>query len=406
MTAAMGHHLLFCRYYLIFVARTVSWSLLVPENDIENSKSKAPEKGSEKVVDKDQAKAASKSSDKGADKGAEKSSDKAPGPDKVWVGFDLGGTKMMAVVFDEDYRVIGKKRRKTRDKDKDGVHKERLADTIRMALQDANVDPSAIQGIGCGCPGPLDLKKGVILEAPNLGWKDVALRDYLSKEFSCPAEICNDVDAGVYGEYTVGAGRDARCVLGIFPGTGVGGGCVYEGKIFRGTRASCMEVGFLQMATEGPSAGVGPVGTLEALASRLAIAGEAAKAVYRGKAPHLAALAGTDLSDIRSGTLAKAIAAGDTVIEEIVCRAAEQIGRAIGSLVNVLAPDIVVIGGGLVEAMPKLYLASTAKGAKRNVLPALKDCYQIRVAELGDYSTAIGAAAWARKHSSMSPTST
>lgn len=385
MAAGFSRHLLFCLCYLIFVNRTVLWSLPVPENDIEKPKSKAQVKGSEKAVEKSQTKATSKLPDK------------APGPDRVWVGFDLGGTKMMAVVFDEHYRILGKKRRKTRDKD--GVRKERLADTIRMALQDANVDASAIQGIGCGCPGPLDLKKGVILEAPNLGWKDVALRDYLSKEFSCPAEICNDVDAGVYGEYTSGAGRDARCVLGIFPGTGVGGGCVYEGKIFRGTRASCMEVGFLQMATEGPSAGVGPVGTLEAIASRLAIAGEAAKAVYRGKAPHLAALAGTDLSDIRSGTLAKAIDSGDTVIEEIVSRAAEQIGRAIGSLVNVLAPDIVVIGGGLVEAMPKLYLASTMKGAKRNVLPSLKDCFEIRVAELGDYSTTIGAAAWARKQS-------
>lgn len=317
--------------------------------------------------------------------------------EKVYIGFDLGGTKMLAVVFDDKYRILGKKRRKTRDKDKDGVQKERLADTIRMALEDANVDASAVQGIGAGCPGPLDLKKGVILEAPNLGWKVVALRDYLTKEFDCPAEICNDVDAGVFGEYTSGAGKGARCVLGVFPGTGVGGGCVYEGKIFRGTRASCMEVGFLQMATEGPSAGVGPVGTLEALASRLAISGEAAKAVYRGKAPNLAESAGTDLANIRSGTLAKAIEAGDTVVEDIVVRAAEQIGRGIGSLVNVLAPDIVVIGGGLAEAMPELYLAATQKGAKRNVLPSLKDCFEIRIAELGDYSTAIGAAALVRQ---------
>lgn len=326
----------------------------------------------------------------------DKATEQKKSPGKVWVGFDLGGTKMMAVVFDEKYRVLGKKRRKTRDKDKDGVQEERLAETIHMALDDAKVDLSAVQGIGAGCPGPLDLKTGVILEAPNLGWKNVALREFLAKEFGCPAEICNDVDAGVYGEYTAGAGQGARCVLGVFPGTGVGGGCVYEGKIFRGARASCMEVGFMQMATEGPSAGVGPVGTLEALASRLAISGEAAKAVYRGKAPHLAELAGTDLSNIRSGTLAKAIDAGDTVIEDIVVRAAEQIGRAIGSLVNVLAPDVVVIGGGLAEAMPKLYLSAAQKGAKRNVLPSLKDCFEIRIAELGDYSSAIGAAAWVR----------
>jgi glucokinase len=158
-----------------------------------------------------------------------------------------------------------------------------------------------------------------------------------------------------------------------------------------------MEVGFLQMATEGPPAGVGPVGTLEGLASRLAISAEAAKAVYRGQAKNLAEVAGTDLGNIRSGILAKAIEAGDTVIEDIVRRAAEQVGRGIGSLVNVLAPDIVVIGGGLAEAMPEIYLSAAKKGARRNVLPSLKDVYEIRIAELGDYSAVLGAAAWAKE---------
>lgn len=321
----------------------------------------------------------------------------APKSQPVWIGFDLGGTKMMAVVYDEEFKILGKKRRKTRDKKQDGVALDRVSETIRMALEEANVDASAVVGIGAGCPGPLDLKKGVILQAPNLGWTDVALESYLSKEFDCKAVICNDVDAGVYGEYIQGAGRGARCVLGVFPGTGIGGGCVYEGKIFRGTRASCMEVGFLQMATEGPAAGVGPVGTLEGLASRLAISAEAAKAVYRGQAPHLAEAVGTDIANIKSGTLAKAIEDGDKVIEQIVRRAAEQVGRGIGSLVNVLAPDVVVIGGGLAEAMPEIYLKEAKKGAERNTLPSLKDVYTIKIAELGDYSTAIGAAAWARK---------
>ena len=314
-------------------------------------------------------------------------------PTSIRIGFDLGGTKMLAVVFDDDLKILGKKRRKTREKNKDGVQLDRLAETIDMALEDAGVDAKAVEGIGVGCPGPLDLKKGVILEAPNLGWKDVAIRDYMSDRFGCPAAICNDVDAGVFGEYTAGAGKKARCVVGVFPGTGIGGGCVYEGKIFRGSRGSCMEVGFLQMATEGPAAGVGPVGTLEGLASRLAISAEAAKAVYRGQAPELSKLAGTDLSNIRSGILAKSIEGGDDAIKDIVERAAEQVGRGVGSLVNILAPDVVVIGGGLAEAMPELYLGSVKKGAKRNVLPSLRDCYELKIAELGDYSTVIGAAA-------------
>lgn len=316
---------------------------------------------------------------------------------KVWVGFDLGGTKMMAVVFDANFKVLGKKRRKTRDKNKDGVHLERLSETIEMALQDAEVKASQIAGIGAGCPGPLNLDTGTILLAPNLGWKNVELRKYLSDTFNVPAEICNDVDAGVFGEYTAGAGEGARCVLGVFPGTGIGGGMVYEGKIFRGKTGSCMEIGYLQMATEGPAAGVGPVGTLEGLASRLAISGEAVKAVYRGQAPNLADNTGTDLAAIRSGALAKAIDAGDEAIEQIVRRAAEQVGRAVGSMVNLLAPDIIVIGGGLAEAMPELYLEEVRRGAIRNVLPAMKDGFKIKIAKLGDYSTALGAAAWVKK---------
>lgn len=318
---------------------------------------------------------------------------------KIWIGFDLGGTKMLAVVFDDKLKVLGKKRRKTRGNEGEQVALERLAEAILMALEEAKVSPEEIAGIGAGVPGPLDLQKGIILEAPNLGWRNVALQEFLSKRFNCPALICNDVDAGVFGEYTLGAAQGQRCVLGVFPGTGIGGGCVYEGKIFRGSRSSCMEVGFLQMGTEGPAAGVGPVGTLEGLASRLAISAEAAKAVFRGQAPHLKEFAGTDISKIRSSVLAKSIDMGDKAIEQIVRRAAEQVGRGIGSLINILAPDVVVLGGGLVEAMPRLYLEGVREGVKRNVLPSLAECARLKVSELGDLAGAIGAAAWVRQES-------
>ena len=316
---------------------------------------------------------------------------------RYWIGFDLGGTKMLAVVFDDRLKVLAKKRRKTRSGEGEVVSMDRIAETIQMALEEAGADAESVAGIGAGVPGPLDLQKGMILEAPNLGWKNVALQDYLSKKFKCPAVICNDVDGGVFGEYAMGAGQGYRSVLGVFPGTGIGGGFVYEGRIFRGTRSSCMEVGYLQVASEGPLAGAGPPGTLEGLASRLAISAEAAKAVYRGQAPHLRELAGTDISRIRSSMLAKSIALGDKVIEQIVSRAAEQVGRGIGSLINILAPDVVVLGGGLVEAMPRLYLDAVSQGMKKTVLPSLADCAKLKVSELGDYAGATGAAALVRQ---------
>jgi len=317
--------------------------------------------------------------------------------DRVWIGFDLGGTKMLAVVYDDSFNTLGKKRRRTREKGAAEVSIGRLAETIQLALDDADVDVDQVAGIGAGCPGPVDMERGVILEAPNLGWKNMRLEEGLSKTFKCPVAVCNDVDAGVFGEYTAGAAKGHRCVLGVFPGTGVGGGMVYEGRIFRGSSTSCMEVGFIQMATEGPAAGLGPVGTLEALGSRLMISGEAARAVYRGKAPALAKDAGCDLTEIRSGVLARSIEAGDTEVEKIVRRAAQQIGRGIGSLVNVLAPDVVIIGGGLVEAMPQLYLEEATRGAKRNTLPSLWKTFEIRESKLGDYATTTGAAAWGRQ---------
>jgi glucokinase len=316
---------------------------------------------------------------------------------KIWVGFDLGGTKIMAVVFDQNLKVLGKKRRKTRGSGTKEVTPDRLAETIDLALVDAGVTKEQIAGIGAGCPGPLDLQKGVILEAPNLGWKEVGLKDYLSRKFGCPAAICNDVDGGVFGEYMAGVAKGQRSVLGVFPGTGIGGGFIYEGRIFRGTRSSCMEVGYLQLATEGGSAGAGPPGTLEGLASRLAISAEAAKAVYRGQAPRLRELAGTDISRIRSSVLAAAIDQGDSVIESIVRRAAEQVGWGIGSLINILAPDMVILGGGLVEALPKLYLDGVREGIRRNVLPSLADGHKLKLAELGDLATATGAAALIRQ---------
>jgi glucokinase len=322
--------------------------------------------------------------------------------DKVdhWVGFDLGGTKMLAIVYDADFRRVGRHRTKTLGFEGADAGVTRIVDTIRKALGEADIGHKRLGGIGIGCPGPLDLDQGIILEAPNLGWKDVPLKRALEKEFGCPTVISNDVDAGTYAEFRFGAGQGARCVLGVFPGTGIGGACVYEGEILRGQRSSCMEIGHVQVLPHGPRCGCGRRGCLEAVASRLAISAEATKAVYRGQAPHLRETGGMDISKIRSGALAKAIDAGDAVIERIVKEAAGYIGVALAGAVNLLAPDTVVLGGGLVEAMPKLFVGSVADAADRVVMPSFVGTYKIVAAELGDDASVSGAAAWAQHRTS------
>jgi len=316
-------------------------------------------------------------------------------PGKYWIGFDLGGTKMLATVYDKDLQPLGSKRRRTRGRDNTGVESNRISQTIEKALADADIDLKNVQGIGVGCPGPIDPEKGVVYEAPNLGWQDVPLRKTLEKQFGCPAVLANDVDAGVYGEYRFGAGQSARCVLGVFPGTGIGGGCVYDGKIFRGRDKSCMEIGHVPVMPDGPLCGCGQRGCLEAVAGRLAISAATAQAAYRGAAPHLLREAGTDLADIRSGALAESIEAGDRAVEKIVRAAAAHIGTAIAGVVHLLAPDVVVLGGGLVEAMPKLFVGAVETAAREHLLPSFAVSLKVVPATLGDDSTVLGAAAWA-----------
>ena len=316
---------------------------------------------------------------------------------EYWIGFDLGGTKMMATVFDKNFKTVGSKRKKTKSSDGE-TGPERLVSVLEEAITEAKVDREDIRGIGIGFPGPLDLDRGVVLESPNLGWRNFDLRGLLEKKFKVPVVVGNDVDVGTYGEFKFGAGEKARCVVGVFPGTGIGGGCVYEGRILRGRKLSCLEIGHMQMVPNGRLCGCGRRGCLETISSRLAIASDAAVAVYRGEAPHLAKIAGTNLAEIRSGALAESIHEGDETIERIVRNAARWLGIAVANTVNLLAPDTVVLGGGLVEAMKDIWIEEVEKAVDKHAMQSLADEVEIAAAKLGDDAGVMGAAALIRDH--------
>uniref|UniRef100_A0A7C2NXK1 ROK family protein n=1 Tax=Schlesneria paludicola TaxID=360056 RepID=A0A7C2NXK1_9PLAN len=316
---------------------------------------------------------------------------------EYWLGFDLGGTKMHAVLFDAQFKPVARRRKKTRGHEGADAGIERITATVLKLLDDVQASPDQLHGIGVGAPGPVDMDAGLIHEAPNLGWKNVPLRELLHKEFGCPVAVCNDVDVGVYGEYRFGAARGARTVLGVFPGTGIGAGLVYEGHIFRGRNSSCLEMGHMPVVADGAPCGCGRRGCLETVASRLSMSAEIAKAAYRGQAPYLLRVAGTDLANIRSGVLAESIEAGDTVVESIVRDGARHLGTALGGVVNLLLPDVVVLGGGLVEALPDLFLEEVGAELRQRVMPAFESSLVVKVAELGDDAGVMGAAAWARQ---------
>ncbi len=319
-----------------------------------------------------------------------------PPQGRVWVGFDLGGTKMLAKVFDDDYRTLGRAKQKTQGAKGVRAGLKRMVETVGAALVDAGVGPGQLAGIGVGCPGPINPSKGEIVEAPNLGWKNVPVEAHLGKAFGVRTVICNDVDAGVYAEYQAGAARGSRCAVGIFPGTGIGAGAVIDGRLLQGSSLSCMELGHIPLFPE--TSGRGEDGTtLETECSRLKIALEAARAAYRGQAPNLLKACGTDIATMTSGALAKAIEAGDVEIENIVRRAATLLGCGVATVVHLLAPDLIVLGGGLVTAMPKLFLETVRQSAIDRVLGPYKKSFKIVIAELAEDSGAMGAAAWARK---------
>lgn len=310
-----------------------------------------------------------------------------------WIGVDLGGTKMMAVVFNDEFEAIGRSRKKTKGREGMDSGLERINELIAEAMQSASVTADQVQGLGIGCPGPLDLEKREIRSAPNLGWKDVPIAKSIESKFGFPVAVANDVDAGVFGEYKFGAGKNARCVVGIFPGTGVGGGCVYEGHLLRGTNWTCMEIGHIPLVPWGPLDGAGNPGSLEGMASRLAIAGHAAQACYRGQAPNLLAIAGTDISNIRSGQIAEAIKKGDKAILEIVSNANRYLALSVVTIVHLLAPDVIVFGGGLVEELHEHMLEPIEKMARKRILPSLRNVFKIAKAKLGDDAGVRGAAA-------------
>jgi len=327
-------------------------------------------------------------------------SEDSPNSDRVWIGFDLGGTKMLTIAYDDEFRPLGKRRRKTRGSEGAEQGLSRIESTIEKMLADSEISPKRIAGIGIGCPGPVDMDRGRILQAPNLGWDDVNVSARLAKHFDCPVYTINDVDAGMYGEYRFGAAIGARCAVGIFPGTGIGGGCVYQGQILQGAGVSCMEIGHTRISSSIRTGGYSFTGTLEAEASRLTVAAEAVKAAFRGEAPYLMAHGGTDLSDIRSGTIAQAIEAGDVAIHALVLEAAKTIGIAVVNIVHLLAPDRIILGGGLVEAMEELIVGTVKRTARKHVMHAYRDRFDVVAAKLGDDAGVLGAAAWAKHRAS------
>ena len=316
------------------------------------------------------------------------------------IGVDMGGTKILSAVIDAEGNILGTAKVPTKADEGTSVVIDRIANSIRKAINKSNVTPDSIQAVGIGAPGPLDPATGVVIFAPNLGWRDVPLKAELEARVGFPTFVDNDVNVGTLGEHVFGAGRGFQNVVGIFVGTGIGGGIILQGELFHGASKTAGEIGHIIVKAGGPRCGCGTRGCLEAIASRTAMTKQFQKAILKkGKASVLSKLTGGDLRAIRSGVLAKAIRANDKLTLKVIKKTTKYLGIGIGSIVNFLNPEMIVLGGGVVEALDDTFLDSIRAAAKKYALPNTLDGVQIVQAELGDNAGILGAAALARQRS-------
>lgn len=305
------------------------------------------------------------------------------------VGVDIGGTKILSIVVNKKFEIVSRCKKKTKGWAKDIKPEERIIEIIEESIKKAGNPP--IVSIGLGVPGPVDTKNGIVVDTPNIGWKNFPIVEILSKHFSLPVFLDNDVNLGTYAEWLMGNNREAKHVVGVFPGTGIGGGLIINRKIVHGASGGAGEIGHMTMQIDGPLCGCGKKGCLEALASRIAIMKEISALILRGESEYLQERVGTDISKIRSGIIAEAIENGEKKVENIVRKSAFLTGVAIANLINILSPELVILGGGLINALGKIYEEEIQRAVKEHAMPFLRKKVVIEIGRLGDDAVALGA---------------
>jgi len=313
------------------------------------------------------------------------------------LGIDLGGTKVMAAVLDRDGRIVARARAKTRGWRDDEEVFATIAQVGHRAIQTAGLDQDHLAAVGIGSPGPIDFDTGYIIETANLKFKNFPLGPRIAEEFGHPTIVENDVNAGVYGEFKAGAAVGARDVLGVFVGTGIGGGLILNGALYRGFSKAAGEVGHTIVKAGGPRCGCGNRGCLEAVASRTSITRDIRKAIKRGYRGVLSKSLVKTTDQLSGKDLKVAYDAGDQLVTKIIHRAAKLIGVAIGSQLNLLGLELVLLGGGVVEAFGDPFIERVEIAARDFAFDMNAKDARITRAALGDDAGVIGAAMLARE---------
>lgn len=309
------------------------------------------------------------------------------------IGVDLGGTKIYTALANKEGKVLAEIKLPT---EADGGLEHvigRIAGSVRTVVKQSGLSGRPDR-LGIGAPGPLDPRKGFVYQAPNLGWRNVHLKQLLEKELHIPVIMDNDANLAALGEHIYGAGRGINNMVYVTISTGIGGGLILGGSIYHGTSFSAGEIGHMIIEPEGPVCNCGNRGCLEAIASGTAMTRFARQLVSDGKGSGIFKAAGRQVEKITAQIISQAAADGDGEAREILNKAGKALGLGLANVINLLNPGLVLLGGGVSQAGEILWQPMQQELNER-VIRYTPQHVQVIPAALGSRSGLLGAVALA-----------
>ena len=321
----------------------------------------------------------------------------SPARSRYIIGVDLGGTNIVVGAMPEDgSREIAFRSAPTRASEGEDSVVERIiqmiGDVMAVTMAETGAPRERFLGVGVGAPGPLDRAKGIVITAPNLGWKMFPLRDRIQAATGLRTTLDNDANCATMGEAWTGAAKGAKNVIGVTIGTGIGGGIIIDGRLYHGSSDVAGEIGHMTIDSTGRRCGCGNYGCLEAYASGTAIAERAREALAGETDGVLLALCDGQLPKVTAQMVYKAANEGDLIAIDVVRETARFLGAGIGALLNVLNPEVVVLAGGVINAGEALFAPLKAEIRRRAFAPAVDAC-RIVPGMLGGSAGVVGAVA-------------
>ena len=305
------------------------------------------------------------------------------------MGVDLGGTNIRAAVFDDGMEILGRSERPTQAQDGADEVIRRIAACVREALERTSVAVEDVAGVGVGAAGLTDWRTGAVVLASNLGWRDVPLKERLEQELDgLRVEVDKDTNVAALAEARLGAGREFKHFLYVTAGTGIGGGLILDGALYRGATGGAGDIGHVVVDPDGPLCGCGDHGCVEVYSSGAGMVNRAREMLASGAE---AASSAMTVEALTPQTIFEAAEDGDAMAARVVETAGRALGLALADYVNINNPEAIVLGGGIVRA-GRAYMDPVEHELRQRALPALGEIVKLVPPGLGDDVGVTGAA--------------